>query len=92
MNTKRMSHKQMAARGWTRVDGTKSKLHARWTHTSGWRLQHCGHPTAHWSWMLFDPQGEMVLTGAAGPAKNRAFGTCWPNLATATDYVAGALR
>jgi hypothetical protein len=80
------SPKQSAAAGWTRTDPRPwTKLRARWQHVSGWRLEHCGHPTALRPWALYDPTGDMVLTGAVhGPG----LGTAWPNLATAMAYVA----
>lgn len=31
-------------------------------HPSGWRVRHCGHPTAHRPWRLIDPEGETVRT------------------------------
>ncbi len=35
--------------GWVRQGPPGDKLHASWVHlTSGWRIVHCGHPTALW--------------------------------------------
>lgn len=28
-----------------------------WIHTSGWKVQHCGHPTANWPYYLESPEG-----------------------------------
>lgn len=76
--------------GWTRVDPRPwGKLRAQWEHRAGWRLEHCGHPTALHPWALYDPSGEMHCTGGAGPAKNPAFGTAWNSLDDAGRYVAG---
>lgn len=79
--------RELARLGWTRVDPRPwSKCEARWSHVAGWRLEHCGHPTALWPWQLFAPTGELVLTGAA-LSGNPRHGRAWPNLATATAYV-----
>lgn len=77
----------MAAAGWERTDGTKGKLAARWRHRSGWRLEHCGHPTALTPWQLFDPAGRHILTGVAGEARNPEFGTAWPSLRRAVEWL-----
>lgn len=51
--------------GWTRVDPRPwtTKLTARWRHTSGWQLGHCGHPTANYPWAIFDPEGRFRPPG-----------------------------
>lgn len=77
----------MAAAGWTRVDPRPwSKCSARWSHVLGWKLTHCGHPTAHYSWILTNPLGNVILTGAMFSGNPR-HGTHWPNLALAVDLV-----
>jgi hypothetical protein len=58
-----------------------------YSHRDGWHLSHCGHPTALWPWLLVDPAGRIILTGAAGPLKNRTFGTAWPTVAQAVYFV-----
>jgi hypothetical protein len=74
-------------RGWSRIDPRPwRKLNACWEHRAGWRLEHCGHPTANWPWALFAPGGEMVLTGVR--SGNPTHGRAWPDLKTATDWVA----
>ncbi len=55
-------------------------------HRAGWRIEHCGHPTALWPYLLLDPAGEIVLMGAAGPMKNPTYGTAWRTLRQAMDY------
>jgi len=72
------SRASMEARGWTRVDGGKGKLGAVWVHRAGWELRHCGHPTAHYPWSLYNPAGETVA------APN---GRAWPNLEMAARWV-----
>ncbi len=57
------SAKLMAAAGWTRTDSSSDKCGARWSHVAGWKLTHCGHPTAHFPWILEDRAGRMILTG-----------------------------
>ena len=68
------SMKEMAAFGWTRTDPQRRKTSARWEHRDGWRLEHCGHPTANWPWALYDRNGRMVCQGVLGPARNPTFG------------------
>lgn len=83
-----LSSAAMAAAGWRRVDGGKGKIGARWLHDAGWRLEHCGHPTALRPWALFAPAGGMVCTGAAGRTPNATYGTAWPDLRLAVAFVA----
>lgn len=79
----------MAELGWTRVDERPwHKCSARWAHVSGWKLEHCGHPTALHPWALYSPKGELVLTGIAGPFKRPDFGTAWDTLQAAAEWVA----
>jgi hypothetical protein len=76
----------MHAAGWTRTGGAPGdKSGAEWTHRAGWRLRHCGHPTAVTPWALFAPSGEMHCTGAR--AGNPKLGTAWPDLRSAVEYV-----
>jgi len=51
----------------------------------------CGHPTALHPWALYNPDGKMILTGAAGEHKNPEYGTAWNNLADAVAYVSDNL-
>jgi len=46
---------------WRRVDGGEGKIGSRYTHPSGYFIEHCGHPTALWPYALYAPDGEMVL-------------------------------
>lgn len=56
----------MARVGWTRNDA-RSKTAAVYTHTSGWRVVHCGHPTALWPYYLLSPEGlELVASNGHG--------------------------
>lgn len=75
--------------GWVRVDGGRDKF-ARWRHESGWRVEHCGHPTALWPWAVYDPQGNMHCAGGADGGNPR-LGYAWPNLTEAITYVHGEL-
>jgi hypothetical protein len=64
----RMSHVEAQHRGWRRIDPRPwTKLAAQWWHAVGWRLAHCGHPTALWLWRLYAPDGAMHCSG--GPAR-----------------------
>jgi hypothetical protein len=87
-----ISHAEMHALGWERTDPRPwSKVHARWKHTSGWLLAHCGHPTANHPWALVRPDGHMVCTGVRwGNPPN--FGTAWPNLREPAEWLAEHLR
>lgn len=101
MRTPGVSHKRAAELGWTRVDPKPwGKLAARWLHTSGYRLEHCGHPTALRPWALYEPgpDGRMVLTGAewegqpssdnSGPISRYRHGTAWWSLLEPMEWVA----
>jgi hypothetical protein len=85
-----ISHKEMAKLGWTRTDPRPwGKLQAVWEHRDGWRLRHCGHPTANQPWALYDPKGAFIRTGvlyAKPPDPTK--GTAWRNLRAAAEYVA----
>jgi hypothetical protein len=42
--------------GWTKVHGT------RWDYrVAGYRVRHCGHPTALWPYSGETPEGRMIL-------------------------------
>lgn len=66
--------------------GGKGPFNA-YKHRDGWTLSHCGHPTALTPYMLVDAEGLTYLTGAAVSGR-RDFGTAWPTVASAVDYVA----
>lgn len=51
--------------GWTDVSIGRSKCGRRFRHSSGWRIEHCGHPTALWPWAVYDPQGRIHTSGDA---------------------------
>lgn len=94
MSGRRMSPKELARHGWSKqlrpdVLGLAAYRSAWvYVHPDGWELSHCGHPTALWPYLLISPNGRTVLTGAAGPCRNPAFGTAWPTVAQAVDFVA----
>jgi hypothetical protein len=53
--------------GWTRLSRAGDKCSARWQHSSGWQLRHCGHPTANWPYFLIDPaRPELVIVSFNG--------------------------
>jgi hypothetical protein len=89
----RMSPKQIQAAGWTRIDPRPwSKVRARWRHATGWRLEHCGHPTALRPWALYAPSGEMILTGVLNtPVPDPRLGTAWVTLGDAMRFVSDLL-
>lgn len=93
-----ISHREAEQLRWLRVDPKPwSKLDARWLHVLGWRLEHCGHPTALTPWALYNPSGRMVLTGALREGERNdageqispfIHGTAWPSLRLVMSYVA----
>jgi hypothetical protein len=88
----KISPKELKALGWERVRRSDAPhLFGRdFTHRDGWRITHCGHPTALWPYILEDPAGRMILTGAE--ISGRAdYGVAWPTVASAVDYVRGRL-
>jgi len=46
---------------WRRLDGP-GKCAGHWRHASGWRVQHCGHPTANYPYTAFGPDGRRFHT------------------------------
>lgn len=74
---RRISPKELAAKGWTPCGGRSYK------HASGWTIQHCGHPTALWPYALYRPDGRMILAPS---------GRAWPTVASAVDHVAEVLQ
>lgn len=87
---RRISPQALRKHGWTRQDGWPWP---RYFHRDGWALTHCGHPTAHFPWELWAPDGRRILTGADGPQANPEFGRAWATVAWAVQFVAlkGAL-
>jgi hypothetical protein len=83
-----LSPKQLAALGWSRFDGSKSKVYAKWAHRTGWELHHCGHPTANYPWLMIDPDGRTVQTGVLGPAGRADFGSAFADLRTPMLWLA----
>lgn len=84
---RRISPKQLRDAGWTALPRT-DKAGRDYRHRDGWRIEHCGHPTALWPYLLIDPDGGIVLAGAAGPLRNPTYGTAWSTVRKAVDYVA----
>ena len=81
-----ISPKQMHALGWRRTDsGNLGKCGAYYQHTAGWTIQHCGHPTANWPYLLYSPEGVLHLTGAAHGQPT--YGTAWRHLESPMRYV-----
>lgn len=76
----------MSRLGWTR-EGPPGKCGALWRHSSGWVLQHCGHPTALWPWALYNPDGKLVLTGVLHELRRADYGRAWPDLLTAAEWL-----
>jgi hypothetical protein len=87
LSRRRISPKELRLRGWTAEPKHKYLAGRDYAHKDGWHISHCGHPTAHWPYILTDPSGATILTGAAfGNPPN--YGTAWPTVASAVDYVA----
>lgn len=60
---------------------------ARWVHSRGWELHHCGHMTANFPWALYAPDGSMVRAGALYQFDANK-GMAWGSLHLAMSYVA----
>ena len=41
---------------WKRTPGLNVPAHCTFE-LRGWVIRHCGHPTAHFPWMIHDPEG-----------------------------------
>lgn len=45
---------------WIRLSAPGPKTRQKWLHEpSGWRIEHCGHPTAIWPYLVFAPDGQL---------------------------------
>jgi len=55
---------------WRRLNPEAPKNHAVYVHPNGWRIEHCGHPTALWPYALYTPAGQLITA-----ANGRAFRT-----------------
>lgn len=82
---RRISSKQLARAGWHRLESLGIEV---WKHREGWQLERQPHPTANFPWLLSDPHGQVILTGAAADPPNPFAGRAWPTLAAAVQYVA----
>lgn len=80
---------------WRRIDGGKGKLSALHEGPRGWKVRHCGHPTANFPWALYNRNGVMILSGALGheltrrkpPAYRAACGRAWHDLMQVFAFV-----
>lgn len=74
---RRISPKELAAKGWTPLGGRTYK------HKNGWVIEHCGHPTALYPYALYkvgaDQQRMKMILAPNGHA--------WHTVAAAVDYV-----
>lgn len=70
----------MKRSGWT--SHGKGKVGRFDEHVSGWRVLHCGHPTALWPWYAESPDGKMVVSES---------GYAWRKLETAREHIEQAL-
>jgi hypothetical protein len=80
---RRISPKELASLGWRRVDNGPMRT---FQHRDGWLLEHCGHPTAIYPYLLVSPAGERVLSGAFSGQPDK--GHAWATIALAADWVA----
>jgi hypothetical protein len=51
-------------------------------HESGWRVSHCGHPTALWPWAVYSPEGRLVTCG-----DEEHLGVAFRTLQMAKDFI-----
>jgi len=92
LSNRKISPKELAVNGWEKFGSRfePGNFGRKYVHRNGWTISHCGHPTALWPYVLEDPDGRMILTGAA--VSGRAdYGVAWPTVASAVDYVRGRL-
>lgn len=68
--------------------GGGEKMSACWVHTSGWWIQHCGHPTALWPYALMPPDGGPGVVAFNG----RGFKTLRAARAVVHGIVSGRLH
>lgn len=63
-----MSRPAMRQReGWRRLSRPGDKCSALWLHEdSGWRVRHCGHPTANYPYYAVDPERPREPVGVHG--------------------------
>ena len=49
--------------GWTRLSDPKAcTCYGRWLHNaSGWLVEHCGHPTALWPYLVVRPGKDPII-------------------------------
>ena len=88
LSHRRITPKELRENGWERMPKPKHHFGASFKHRDGWKITHCGHPTAIWPYVLENPAGRMILTGIVGPLKRPDYGVAWPSIASAVDYVA----
>lgn len=88
LTRRKISPKEMLSLGWVTNPKPEGHFGRSYTHKDGWKISHCGHPTAIWPYLLEDPDGRIILTGAAGPLKRADYGVAWPTVAAAVDFVA----
>ncbi len=87
--SKRTNQRVLAEAGWVTLPRAREWNYGRdYLHRDGWRIEHCGRPTALWPYLLIDPNEEIVLAGAAGPWRNPTYGAAWSTVQKAVDYVA----
>jgi len=88
LSRRKISPKELRERGWERIPQLPHMYGRYFRHKLGWKISHCGHPTALWPYILEDPDGRMILTGIVGPLRRPDYGVAWPSVASAVDYVA----
>lgn len=69
---------------WARVEnGRRGTCGSCYRHPAGYTIEHCGHPTALWPYMLTGPEGAALILAPNG--------RCWQNLRAAAAEVARRL-
>jgi len=88
LSRRKISAKELRSLGWEKTGSRfdPGNFGRVYTHRDGWKISHCGHPTALWPYILEDPNGHMILTGAAF-SNSPHRGTAWPTVASAVDFV-----
>ena len=95
----RIGKRRREVPGWERLSVSDNKCDQHWRHrASGWRVQHCGHPTALYSVLLIDPEGFEVVShngqafGGVRIARAMVEGVLEGRVAVTSDRCVGDLR
>lgn len=81
---RRISPAALVKLGWERIE--KGAPFPRFRHRDGWLLEHCGHPTANYPYLLTNRVGSVILTGVIDH-DDPLLGRAWPCVAWVAEWV-----